>query len=444
MTASRIAVIGGGYSGALQAVNLLRHSEASVTLIERGKRIARGAAYGTLHADHLLNVRANRMSAFADAPDHFADWLRRTGAGDAEDFAQRRVYGRYLEEILETAAAEAGGRLRIVRDEAVSVDRDGEAERIGLRGGGSIAADAVILSVGNLPPETPRAIRTSKLPEESYVADPWAGDIASGLKPNDEVLLIGTGLTAIDAALMLDAAGFEGRITAISRRGLVPRAHADQVSAVPALPERPQGGLADLLRSVRDCAKHIDWPSAVDQLRPHTQALWTSASREERGRFLRHLRPYWDVHRHRIAPQIAARIARMEEEGRLRFRAGKPVSAKVEGGSALIVWRPRGGDETQSFAVRRIVNCTGPQGDLRRADEPLLASLATAGRIRPDPCRIGIDIDDRCRAIDAAGEPSNSLYVIGPMTRGALWEIVAVPDLRGQVDNLARHLGASF
>lgn len=443
MTASRIAVIGGGYSGVLQAVNLLRHSNASVTLIERGERIARGAAYGTRHADHLLNVRANRMSAFSDAPDHFADWLRRSGEGEAESFAQRQVYGRYLEDILASAAADAGERLRIVKDDAVSVERDGDAERIGLRGGESIAADAVILSVGNLPPEAPRAVRASELPDETYVADPWASDIASGLGPDHEVLLIGTGLTAIDAALMLDAARFEGRITALSRRGLVPRAHEDRPSAVPSLQERPQGRLADLLRSVRERAEVIGWPSAVDQLRPHTQALWASAGVEERGRFLRHLRPYWDVHRHRIAPEIAARIARMEEQGRLRFRAGKLVSAKAEGEGALVSWRPRGEDEVKSLAVRRIVNCTGPQGDLRRAGEPLLAGLLAAGRIRPDPCRIGIDVDERCRVIDAAGAPSNSLYAIGPMTRGALWEIVAVPDLRQQVDGLARDFGTA-
>ena len=440
MSARHVAIVGGGYSGTLQAINLLRHGTSRVTLIEREDRLARGVAYSTPRPEHLLNVRAASMSALAHEPAHFATWLSERG-GTPQDFAQRRVYGAYLEELLVQAAAASEDRLHRVQAEAVDVIADKEAEIVQLSTGESIAADAAILSVGNLPPPVPRTV-ASALVGNVYIADPWAADISAGLGRDDIVLLIGTGLTAIDAALTLDAAGFQGRILALSRRGLVPRAHAEPGGHPAPLGEAPEPTCSDLVRRVRGDADSMGWRAAIDQLRPVTQQLWANASPDARARFLRHLRPYWDVHRHRIAPQIAARIEQMHRDGQLRFAAGKIAEVSPSGDRATVRWRPRGTSDDQQIEVDRIVNCTGPEGNIARAGEPLLQNLVAAGRIRPDVCRIGIDIDAANRTIDATGQPSDSLLAIGPMTRGALWEIVAVPDLRNQTDQLAARLAA--
>ena len=439
MTHRHIAIVGGGYSGTIQAINLLRYGSSHVTLIERTARLPRGAAYSTRQAEHLLNVRASKMSAFADAPTHFEEWLVKLGAGDGASFAQRRLYGAYLDELFDEAVLEAGGRLQVVVGEAVAVRREGEKEIVELAGGESVDADAVILSIGNLPPNDPPMI-PGDLEQGVFVADPWSADIAAGLSSDDAVLLIGTGLTAIDAALTLDSAGFEGSIIAISRRGMVPRAHDRRLLDVPNLPEPPSGGLAPMTRAVRSHAERIGWQPAIDQLRPHTQALWASFPPEWRMRFLRHLRPYWDVHRHRIAPEIGDRIDEMQRQGRLSFEAGKMVAVTPAGTGARVTWRRRGAAGTEELVTARIVNCTGPRGNVTRSGEPLLDQLASAGRIRPDPCRIGIDIDAQCRAIASDGSPQTSLYAIGPMTRGALWEVVAVPDIKVQTDRLASQL----
>lgn len=438
MSPVHVAVVGGGYSGTLQAIELLRRG-ARVTLIERGPHFARGAAYGTDHPDHLLNVRAAGMSALADEPDHFARWFEREAGGRSEQFAQRRLYGRYLGELLAEAAQAAGDRLVRMRADVLSVDREHEREVLRLAGGATIEADAVILAIGNLPPEPAHGIAPKRLPGGVYVDNPWAADLCSGLGSEDSVLLVGTGLTAVDAALILDSAGFRGRILALSRRGLLPRAHAE----APVVPLPPEPALEprclSLLRSVRGKADG-EWRASVDSLRPVTISLWAAASPEERRRFLRHLRPWWDVHRHRLAPPIAARIERLRQAGQLTVSAGRILDAAPDGEAALVHWRPRGATETASLRVRRIVNCTGPQSDISRAGEPLLDALLASGRIRPDPCRIGVDVNGNCQVLSAEGEACGSLYAIGPMTRGAFWEMVAVPDIRTQVRDLAHRI----
>jgi uncharacterized NAD(P)/FAD-binding protein YdhS len=440
LSAPHIAVVGGGYSGTLQAIELLRRG-ARVTLIERAPHFARGAAYGTEQPDHLLNVRAAGMSAFADQPDHFASWFAREADGRPDGFAQRRVYGRYLGDLLHDARAEHGEGLQTLHAEVASIETIGAGERLQLRDGARVETDAAILAIGNLPPEPTRGIRPAELPANVYVENPWAGDLALGLSADDVVLMVGTGLTAVDAALVLESAGFGGRILALSRRGLLPRAHADIPLSPQPLAERPEPRCTSLLGFVRGSSDD-DWRSKVDSLRPVTQQLWRDASVAERHRFLRHLRPWWDVHRHRIAPAIAARIERLRSEGRLDVQAGRVVEAQPDGEGARVRWRPRGAEEERSLRVRRIVNCTGPQADIARAGEPLLDSLLAAGRVRPDPCRIGIDVDGAYRTLGKSGEPSDTLFAVGPMTRGAFWEIVAIPDIRHQVRALADALTA--
>jgi uncharacterized NAD(P)/FAD-binding protein YdhS len=435
-----VAIVGGGFSGTLLAINLMRYDGPRATLIERRPaQMARGVAYSAAHEEHLLNVRAGNMSALPDDPGHFVRWLAREGLGDAKTFVSRRVYGRYLRAMLDAAAAAHPERLTLVDGAVEALVRDAAGVTLMLDDGARIGADRAVLAIGNLPPHTPPGIGPEALPPGCYRADPWAGDIAEGLADDDSVVLVGSGLTAIDAALMLEAAGFRGEVLAISRRGLVPRAHAD-TAPQPGLREKPATTLAALVRSVRERAAVVGWRAAVDELRPMTQMMWGAADAATRGRFLRHLRPYWDVHRHRLAPAVAGRVDALCASGRLRFAAGKIVSAEADGGHALLRWRPRGSDAVVETRAARIVNCTGPQGDLLRSGEPLLRQLLAAGVVRPDALRIGLDVDPQSQVIGGDGAADERLYCIGPMTRGGLWEVVAVPDIRQQNWTLARRL----
>jgi uncharacterized NAD(P)/FAD-binding protein YdhS len=424
VTIDHVAIIGGGFSGTLQAINLLRHDGPRATLIERQAVPGRGIAYSTAHPDHLLNVRAGNMSALPQDPEHFIRWLARRRP-DRSGFVPRLVYGDYLAELLAEACAAAPDRLTILHDEACDVALSDSGATVSLASGRALSADMVILAPGNLPPHIPRPLDPSALPAGSFAAEPWNADVAEGLGP--------------DIALLLDSRGFRGRIVALSRRGLAPRAHAD--AATPSsLDVRPPAHAVALLRHVRERSNAVGWRAAVDELRPYTESLWQAASMAERERFLRHLRAWWDVHRHRIAPQVAMRIDALRTEGRLEIVAGKLQTTEAHGDGARVRYRPRGQDERRTLEVRRIVNATGPQGNVERSEQPLIRRLLARGMIRPDPLRIGIDVTTQSEVIDAHGQVQDRLLALGPMTRGTFWEIVAVPDIRRQTWSVARKL----
>lgn len=436
-----VAIIGAGFSGTLQAINLLRHEGPRATLIERARQPGQGIAYGAAQDEHLLNVRAGGMSAIPDDPAHFVNWLDARGVENpAGSFVQRTVYGQYLREMLADAAARSNGRLEVVQGEVVDLDQVDGGTRLHFGDGRQLEADAAVLAVGNLPPHTPAGLVPDLLPPSRYFGNPWDGAIADGLGDDDVVLVIGTGLTMIDVVLTLDARGFRGRIVALSRRGLLPHRHAE-VAEWNRIDERPAANrLSGLLHATRGRSVQVGWRAAVDELRPFTQSMWRNASNADRHRFVRHLRPWWDIHRHRLAPQIADSIGALIAAGRLQLHAGKTIAFADHADGVVVTWRPRGHDAPEQMTVQRIVNCIGPLGDLDRTQEPLLRRLVGRGRIRPDSVNLGIDVDSEARTIAADGTSNDDLFALGPMTRGAFWEIVAVPDIRTQTWTLARRL----
>lgn len=436
----RVAIVGSGFSGTLHALNLLRHDGPSAVLIERAGEVGKGVAYGAADPGHLLNVRASNMSAFPDEPDHFLRWLEARGtATAASSFVPRLVYGEYLQEMLATARAASPDRLTVVHGDAVDLI-EGDEVTVCLADGRRVTVDAAVLAIGNLPPHDPVGLEEACLANGRYQRDPWSPLPSDGLRDTDTILLLGTGLTSVDVALTLEARGFAGRIIALSRRGLLPRAHAAPHPPARRIAEAPRCTPARLVRHVRDRAREVGWRDAVDELRPHTQTLWASASDAERARFLRHLRSWWDVHRHRLAPQVAARLADMRSNGRLEVKAGKTLAFAECNDGIEIIWRPRGDDRPERLLVQRVVNCTGPLGDLARTREPLLRALLDRGAIRSDAAQLGIDVDRNAAVIGTDGRASLRLFAVGPMTRGAFWEIVAVPDIRTQTWTLARRL----
>jgi uncharacterized NAD(P)/FAD-binding protein YdhS len=436
-------IIGGGASGVLLAYQLLRLSGSTfrVTLIERRPEIGRGLAYHTGNPEHLLNVRAANMSALPEDPDHFWRWLSAraiTGCGDPYCFVRRRVYGDYIASLIRPLVSrgdEADG-LRIMNVECVSINEDADGVMIELANGDHLSGDVAILATGH---------DARKAPMACY-ADPWTPPSSAGIERDAPVLILGTGLTMVDYVLSLLREGHDGPIIALSRRGLLPKAHRSVAALRINEAEVPFGASASqLLRWFRrrvsaHLAQGGDWRSVIDGIRPYTQRLWRELPIRSRRRFLEHARAWWDIHRHRMAPEVEYRITNAIADERLSVTAGKIVDIAPNSTGATVRYRRRGQTKIEALEVGAIVDCTGIVKDPAATANPAVRSLFDQGLARVDPLRIGIEISTDCAVVDSDGSPSRRLFAIGPLTRAAFWEIIAIPDIRNQCVELAERL----
>lgn len=407
-------------------------------LIDGSGRAGQGVAYSTTDAAHVLNIQADVMSAWPEDLEHFRRAVEGEGAGGG-DFVQRRQFGVYLRSIL--AEAMDSGHLRLVDRQATEAEPSEEGWAVQLDNGDGIAASGLVLAIGNQPPEPlPFGGGSARV-----INNPWGAEARAAVQDlassGEDVLLVGTGLTMVDAVLSLDAAGHRGRIVALSRRGLIPRGHTDGFFPAPVDAEDiPFGNVRALWRWLRRRGAEVGWRAAVDGMRPHSHRLWQSLPPEEKRRFTRHARPWWDVHRHRIAPDVARNLHGMIGEGRLEIVAGRIQSVEDEDGALTVSYRRRGSSKVIEGRFACIINCTGPLGTIARTRDPLLKGMLADGLARPDELGIALDIDERSRV---AG--SNRAWAMGPLTKGRYWEMIAVPDIRGQAasvaDDIAMELG---
>lgn len=449
-----IAVIGAGFSGTLLALHLLRYAATTtrVVLIERNSQFGRGLAYASGNANHFLNVPAGRMSAFHDRPDHFLEWLRNLPEQDrggievaAQAFVPRRLFGAYVRGLLNDEIKRTGReRLELVRGDVQALDRGTRTLTVHLDRNRTVEADLAVLAVGNFPPEPMSVANPGFYDSSFYRPDPWAADALSGLPRDAPVLLIGTSLTAVDAVVSLLDLQHAGPIYALSRRGLLPRRH-ETVRQLPSehVPfPTSVNALARFLRdeAARAAAEGCGWQPIIDELRPFAADVWQTMSLSDRRRFLRHLRPWWDVHRHRMAGPVADRIDAARNTGQLRIITGRVRAYTINDSRVDVLYRPRGADIDQTITVSRVVNCSGPGADYDRIGEPLVRNLLANGVVRPDPLRLGLDVTVSCALLDRSGAISRRLFAIGPVTKGAFWEMTAVPDIRRQAEKLAEHL----
>ena len=434
-----VAIVGAGFSGLLTALHLLRAPDGPrVRLIERRPAFGRGAAYSTTSQEHLLNVRAGNMSAFPEQPAHFIDWLARQGqAEEGATFVTRARYGGYLQAMLrEAAEASAAARLMLEADDAIELRPEPRGWTVGLGMARSFRVDTAVLAVGNLPPHMPAGVDVETAETSAYFGDPWSAEFGA-LPEEGCVVVIGAGLTMVDLALRLSSERPGLRLLALSRRGLPPRRHLGRGPAPEPFAPQPGDTPSSLLRRLREGARSSDWRALVDGLRPHVQAVWRSWSLEERSRFLRHLRPWWDIHRHRLAPAVAARLDHLTASGALTIAAGRIASIRSEGSGLRVAWTPRASHEARNLVAVGVVNCTGLNGDLTRVGDPLLSGLVKHGLVRADACRLGLDVGADGRLIGRDGAANLELYAVGPITRGAFWEITSVPDIRVQAGQCA-------
>jgi len=432
-----VAVVGGGASGLLTAFQLLagsQDSDLAVTVHEASGVLGRGVAYGTSDPRHLLNVRARHMSAYADVPSDLIDWARRSGRDpDPLGFLPRQEYAHYLQD---TLAAVADHRLTI------SAGRVDDLEQV--PGGFALhtrdrvaRAGTVVLAYGNQAPQplSVGGVDLADLP--GHIRDPWDLAAVRALPDDAVVVLVGSGLTAIDLAITLLEDSPRRRAVMISRHGLLPHAHIEQQSTgwVSPLPagELTADRLAEFVRGQVAAARRsgVNWRNVVDGLRPHTQLFWQRLAPEERQRFLSTYAREWEVRRHRMAPVVYDRMNDYRKYGRLKVLAGGVEGAGTRGGRAVL----RVGAE--DLVADAVVNCTGPLTDLTRTTDPLLQALQRRGLAGPDPLRLGLASTPDGQVVGADGAVSG-LYAVGPPRKGTLWESTAIPEIRTQAAQVGR------
>lgn len=426
----RVVIVGGGFSGAMLAAGLAERGVAC-SVIDRTGTFGPGLAYSTPFERHLLNVRSDRMSAVEGKPDDFVDWLEDNCPqhADPDGFAPRRLYGEYLQHRLNAARLAHPGMIELVTGEVAAVEDDG----VRLADGRIFRARAVVLATGNPAPKTVGA------GSRRVITDPWALAALERIGPEDEVIIVGSGLTMVDMALWLDAKGRKGPIKVLSRRGLTPRSHgAGHDHPTPPTGAVLTGRLSDRLAEARRLASDGGWRSVMEGLRPVTARLWAEADAKTRARWLRHLRPWWDVHRHRIPAGVDETMSRLKAANRLSITAGRVERIEAGAGGVTLHLRPRAGPARPPITGQWLIDCTGPGH--AALDDPLTGALIRARRARLDPVGIGLDLDAEGRLLTADGSPDARLFALGPPARAAFWERTAVPDIRKRIEGLADRL----
>ncbi len=441
---NKIAIVGAGLSGTLAALQLLRANiGAEIFLFEKAPaRLQKGVAYSGTLLYQPLNVPVGRMSLFSDDPKHFWRWLQDNRAryadevdeADLESFVSRRAYGDYVRESFREEAAD---RVTTIVAEVRAVRPHAGGCRIFYGEGQSLDVDRTVLAWGNLRPKLPYPL--SETP--GIVADPWSAGLADRIAPDDDVFLVGTGLTMVDWVVSLALKGHRGRIVALSRHGKLPRPHAHHETWQPRT-EWPDS-LPELLRAFRDEARRaeadgVGWISMMDNIRSATAPIWQRLPLEERRRFLRHLATLWDVHRHRMPGKSWAHLEALREKGIFSVLAGRIRACRALEEGFEIAYTPRHEKQEQILTARHIINCTGPETDVSLIQDPLIRDLYAEGLIGRDPLGLGLLVDDQGHPLRSDGTPWTEVITLGSLRRAHLWETTALREIRDQAEELGR------
>jgi uncharacterized NAD(P)/FAD-binding protein YdhS len=442
-----IAIVGGGCSGALVAVQLLISAfTGSISVIDPRPRLGYGLAYSTSFEQHLLNVPASKMSALPNQPAHFLEWLRSRNWQDAapEAFAPRRLYGLYIENLLQSSVrAHAKGNFRHVTSEVVDAQSRLDGVTLALHDGGKVQAKKAVLALGNPASATFENGFVETMGDRWHVS-PWIGDALRVRFAGERILLVGMGLTAVDTALALHGQATPCKTYMVSRRGILPSVHDLRYSPTPPPSFADASNVRAMFRQLRVQIRQLlnedgCWRMAVDALRPVSNEIWQSVPLSGRTQFLRHLKPYWEAHRHRMAPQVSKQMRELVAQGKIESIAGRICESVAERDAIELTISQRRG-AVRRLEVDRAINCTGIHEDYNRRPRRLIRSLIESGLASANDLGMGFRTDGAGTLINSHGMPSSALFTLGPPRRGELFETTAVPEIRCQAEVLARRL----
>jgi uncharacterized NAD(P)/FAD-binding protein YdhS len=351
----------------------------------------------------------------------------------------------YAQQRLAQARAGSASTVEHIRAEVIDVQVEPGGVRLTLDDGQALRGARAVLATGMFP--AARTPQTHSSGVNAAAVDPWDVRAMTQLDPHATVLIIGSGLTMVDAVVSLEQAGHRGPIEIFSRHGLLPHVRRQPPTWADFLAD--DHGLRSplqLLRAVRrECqkalAQGIDWQAPLDTVRAHIGRLWSQASEREKRQFVRHVRPWWESHHHRSPPLSAELLARLHGEGRLRIHAASFLGLEpTVNGEVTLRLRRRGEQHTTHFSGAALINSSGIEYDWRRVARPLPRQLLARGLIKPGPLALGIAADASGAVLDEHGVVSERLFAMGPPLRGMWWESTAVTDVALQAKALALKL----
>jgi uncharacterized NAD(P)/FAD-binding protein YdhS len=456
-----VLIVGGGLSGTLLAVQLLRlPGRRRIVIVESRSELGRGEAYSATELGHTLNGNAARMSVDPDNADDLSQWLGEfIAAGGwpesdeqhlpvAELFPPRGIFGLYAQQRLAEAqvvGAQYGSTVEHVRGEVVDLETHAGRVDMRLADGSALQGKVAVLATGMYAAARTPQRQSSGLNAASV--DPWDVAAMRRLDPEARVLIIGSGLTMVDAVVSLQQAGHRGSINVYSRHGLLPHVRRQPPAWSDFLGQDLSiRSTRQLLRMVREQCElaiesGIDWQAPLDTVRVHIGRLWSQATDVQRRQFVRHVRPWWESHHHRSPPTSAVVLARQVEQGRLTIEAASLQGVEtLPSGQLQIRLRYRGDAQLSTVVGDALINSSGIEYDWRRVDRPLPRQLLVRGLIQPGPLALGIAADAGGAVLDAQGRAASRLFALGPPLRGMWWESTAVTDVASQAKALAARL----
>jgi uncharacterized NAD(P)/FAD-binding protein YdhS len=451
-----VAIVGGGVSGAGVAYHLthsLGDNSPAIVIFEPRREIGRGLAYDTEDPAHRINVPAARMSLLPDHPEDFLGWIEKNDAvaddplahrPDGNLFPQRRLFGAYVAAALQPLVR--SGAVRHRRASVTGLRRDGGFWHITDSQGGQTFADFVVIATSHPAPSAPGQLDPLR-GHPRFVADPTVAGSLDAIRPDDRLLIVGNGLTAADIVASLSLIGHRGPITSISRRGLRSRGHA-HVAQEPfgEFEKLPSHSATALLRLVRQTIAEAEasgqtWHAVIDQVRGHGHAIWRDLPVAERRRIVRHLRPFWDVHRFRIAPQVESVLEGAIGEGRMEVLAASLGNARRVGDDIHVTLRRRHGAPVERI-YDAVVVTTGPAHGGILDSQSWLRDLRDRGHLQLDPTGLGIACNERSEAVATDTHADPSLLISGPLARGTFGELMGLPQITEHAAFLAGELAA--
>lgn len=453
----QIAIVGGGFCGVMTAVHLLSQQKTPlhIILINAQYPLTKGVAYSSYSNKHLLNVAAKNMSAFPDKPRHFLDWLskhEKYGALDQvalpEKFLPRNIYGYYIKDIFEKAIRKkhSGVSIEFVHDTAIDMKEADGRYIIHFSVSPPVHADKVVIAIGNQAPRPLQSSNSTFLLSKKYFPNPWMLESVNHSSALKSVLILGNGLTMVDTVIGLLENGFKGKIYSLSPHGFKTLPHRDYEPYKELVHQlKPPFDLLGLIQLFRKHvnvfkSKNMTAEAVVDSLRSKTQEIWQQLSMPDKKRFLFAIRHVWGIARHRLPMEVHEKIQAMVLDESLEIIAGRIHSIAEIGEKVHVIIEKRSDKQKLAIDVDRVINCTGPESDIRKMENTFIQNLVSRKFIFSDELNLGISATANGNIILSDGSVSENLLTIGSLLKGILWESTAVPELRAQAKNLANNI----